>query len=87
LELADERAQVVRARVVTAQQMPESYYQNLSTQIAAATKKKVILEHSLDPSLIAGAVATIGDAVIDGSVRGRLQEVRRTLVNSLSSAS
>jgi F-type H+-transporting ATPase subunit delta len=33
----------------------------------------------VDPSILGGIVATIGDLVIDGSVRRRLEQLRESL--------
>jgi F-type H+-transporting ATPase subunit delta len=45
-----------------------------------ALGKRVIVEHEEDPELIGGIVARIGDNTIDGSIKGRLEELRRKLV-------
>mgnify|MGYP001598471895 CR=1 FL=1 len=87
VELADEKGGVLRAHVTTAQKMPESYYQALSAQLAGSTQKKVVLERAEDPSLIGGAITRVGDAIVDGSLRGRLQEAERRLARALSVAS
>jgi F0F1-type ATP synthase delta subunit len=39
-----------------------------------------VLERSEDPTLIGGIVMRIGDNTIDGSIRGRLNEIERRLV-------
>lgn len=87
LALADEKGGVVRASITTAQKMPESYYQTLSSRIAAATQRKVILERQEDPSLLGGAIAKIGDAIIDGSLKGRLDGLERQLFQAFSTES
>jgi len=78
--LSDEKAGVVRATVISAKTMPDSFYQRLTAELEAATSSKIVLEKHEDPSLIAGFITTIGDNTIDGSVRGRLQEIERQLV-------
>lgn len=78
--LSDEQAGVVRASVTSAKPMPESFYQRLVGELEAATSRKVVLERLEDPTLIAGFVTRIGDNTIDGSVRGRLNEIERQLV-------
>lgn len=85
-QLSDERAGVLRAHVTTAQKMPENYYSGITERLAQITKKKVVLERSEEPSLLGGAVARVGDVVIDGSLRGRLEETERTLVAALSAS-
>lgn len=77
---SDEQAGVVRATVTSAKPMPDSFYQKLTAELEAATARKIVLERREDPSLIAGFVTRIGDNTIDGSVRGRLNEIERQLV-------
>jgi F-type H+-transporting ATPase subunit delta len=38
-----------------------------------------VLEAHVDPSILGGVVAQVGDDVIDDSVRGRLERLRRAL--------
>ena len=78
----DEQAGVVRATVTSAKSMPDSFYQKLVAELEAATSRKIVLERREDPKLIAGFVTRIGDNTIDGSVRGRLDEIERQLVGS-----
>jgi F-type H+-transporting ATPase subunit delta len=51
----------------------------LAAALANATGKQVEVKVVVDPSVLGGAVATVGDAVIDGSVRTRLDQIRSLL--------
>ena len=75
-ELADARKGVVRAEVTTAVQLGETYYARLQAQLEKMTGKHVVIDRHTDASLIAGVVTRIGDRIIDGSLRTRLQSVR-----------
>jgi F-type H+-transporting ATPase subunit delta len=78
-EMHDDHTGIVRARVKSARKLSEDYLCRLSERIGAATGKKVVITTEEDPSLIAGVVAEIGDRVIDGSVRGRLDRLNDSL--------
>ncbi len=80
--LSDERAGVLRAEVISAAPLGESYFQKLKGELEAATGRKVIIQRSQDPSLIAGVITRIGDNTIDGSLKGRLAELERRLIAS-----
>jgi F-type H+-transporting ATPase subunit delta len=82
-ELVDKKSGVLRASVTTAAAMPESYYESLVTQLSSATRKKVILSRSIDEELIGGAIAKVGDTVIDGSIRGKLRVLERDLLSAV----
>jgi F-type H+-transporting ATPase subunit delta len=51
----------------------------LKAALTNATGKQLNLKVVVDPSVIGGLVATVGDTVIDGSVRTRLDNVKSRL--------
>ena len=77
--LADEKAGVVRATVISAGPLPDSFYERLTKELESATARKVAIDRQQDASLIAGVITRIGDNTIDGSVKGRLAEIQRQL--------
>jgi F-type H+-transporting ATPase subunit delta len=80
--LADEKAGILRATVTSAAPLPEAFYEKLTSELEAATRRKILLEKLHDPTLIAGVVTRIGDNTIDGSVKGRLAELERRLLEN-----
>jgi F-type H+-transporting ATPase subunit delta len=75
----DERLGYVRADVLTAQPLGPQQQAGLEAEISRVAGKKAKLKYSIDPALIAGAVARIGSTVYDGSVRGQLDRLRLKL--------
>jgi F-type H+-transporting ATPase subunit delta len=51
----------------------------LAAALANATGKQVNLKTIVDPSILGGIVATVGDTVIDGSVRTRVEQLKSRL--------
>lgn len=86
-QLADEHEGVLRAHLSTARPMPDSYYEEFANKLSATTKKRIILEKSVDEALVGGAVARVGDTVIDASVRGRLDQFEARVLSALSASS
>jgi len=64
------------AEVRSAIELTDDQKQRLATALEAATGKKVELKVIIDPSILGGLVAQVGDTVIDGSVRTRLQQLK-----------
>jgi F-type H+-transporting ATPase subunit delta len=75
-ELADARRGLVRAEVTTAAPLGDAYYLRLQTKLEKMTGKRVVIDRRVDASLIAGVITRIGDRIIDGSLRTRLQSLR-----------
>lgn len=80
--LVDEDGKVVRAEVASAAPLSEAYVAKLRAELEKATGQKVVVVCRHDPSLIAGVVTKIGDRVIDGSLRARLDNFRDTLLRT-----
>ena len=78
-ELSDQHQGILRATIKAAKPLAGDYIQRLNKKIEQTTGKKVISTFELDESLIAGVVTQIGDRIIDGSVRGKLDELRQSL--------
>jgi len=81
-ELADELAGRARAHVWTAAPLPPELASSLEKALSGAVKRQVTVETSVDSSLLGGAVAQVGSFLFDGSVKGRLKELRRELKRS-----
>lgn len=85
--LCDEKSGILRGHVVTAASMSEEYFAGLAASIGRAANKRVLLTHSVDDTLIGGAILRVGDATIDVSIRGRLGEMQRSLLQAFARAS
>jgi F-type H+-transporting ATPase subunit delta len=75
---AEERREAV-AEVRTAYPLDEEHRQKLADALSKATGKHVSLKVVVDPSVMGGVIATIGDTVIDGTIRHRLDQLRESL--------
>jgi F-type H+-transporting ATPase subunit delta len=74
---AEERREAV-AEVRTAFPLDEAHREKLADALGKATGKHISLKEVLDPSVLGGVVAQIGDTVIDGSIRHRLEQLRES---------
>jgi F-type H+-transporting ATPase subunit delta len=81
-EMTDLRAGVVRAVVTTAIPMSDAYYEKLRLVLEKLTGRKVVLDKETDPTIIAGVVTRIGDRVLDGSIKTRLQSLKNSMLTN-----
>ena len=44
--------------------------------------KKLILTNEVDSSILGGIILKVGDRIIDGSIRTRLQQIREQLIEN-----
>ena len=73
----------IHAVVVTAVQLDEKRRKDMSEALAKRfDANEVVLDEKVDPSIIGGAIVHVGGQTLDGTVRTKLQEMRRLLVNN-----
>ncbi|OGO01384.1 MAG: ATP synthase F1 subunit delta [Chloroflexi bacterium RBG_13_53_26] len=71
---------IVEADVVTAIPITDQEEERIGRDLAVITGKTVMLAATVDAEIMGGLVVKVGDKLMDGSVRTRLQELRRSLV-------
>lgn len=77
--LASEHRDAAVAEVRTAVQLDDRQRDELAKALEQATGKKVELKVVVDPSILGGVIARVGDQVIDGSIKRRLEMARDQL--------
>ena len=79
VELAAKERQKAVAEVRTAVSLDEDQRARLQRALREATGKEITLKVIVDPSLVGGLVARVGDVVFDASVRRRLERAKEEL--------
>jgi F-type H+-transporting ATPase subunit delta len=77
--VAAERRRKVVAEVRSAVPLDETRRTNLAKALSKATGREVEVKVVVDPGVLGGIVARIGDEVFDGSIQTRLREARDLL--------
>ena len=79
--LDDRRQGITHATVSTAAPLTPDEVRALTARLEQSTGGRVALETEVDESLLGGLVVRVGDRLIDGSVRGRLERLRNQLIS------
>ena len=69
----------LEVEAVTAVPLPEDLRNRIVEEISRKTGRSVDLTEAVDPEIVGGLVLRIGGAVVDGSVRHRIEELRAAL--------
>ena len=72
----------MRAEVVSAAPLRDEQLARLRDALAARVGRQLDLEVRVDPELLGGVVAKVGDLLFDGSLRTQLRQLRAGLVRS-----
>lgn len=81
-DLVDKDQNICRSKVVSAMLLSEELQSKVQATLEKITGKKVILATEVDPSIIGGIVATVGDLVLDGSIRTQLTGLNESIKGS-----
>ena len=79
VELAASERKHELAEVRTAIPLDAKQVERLAVALGKATGKDVEVKVIVDPSVLGGIVARVGDTVIDGTVRHRLEQLKEQL--------
>ncbi|GAC1358726.1 MAG: F0F1 ATP synthase subunit delta [Ktedonobacteraceae bacterium] len=74
------------AEVTTAAEMDETENTRVKQALSHTTGKQIIMHTRVDPEILGGIIARVGDQVIDGSIRNRLHVLQQQLLAGISSS-
>jgi F-type H+-transporting ATPase subunit delta len=80
--LVEAKRNQVRVKVSTAVEVPIDQLDRLKRALDVSIGKDCILETRIDPRVLGGVVAVVGDRVIDGSLRSALDHLRKELMSA-----
>ena len=67
--------------VITARELHSSIMQLLEKALEKTTHKKILIHAKVEPSIVGGIQLQMGDKMIDGSIRGKLDALETQLRN------
>ncbi len=75
----DEIRGITRGEVTSAVKLAEKELGRVTGALSKISGKQVVLTAKVDPSLIGGLVAKVGDMVLDGTIRTQLNQLKESL--------
>ncbi len=70
---------VSHGSIISAVELSDELQANVQATLEKLTGKKVVLSTSVDPSLIGGIIAKVGDLVLDGSIQTQLAGLKDSI--------
>lgn len=77
--MVDRDQNISHGEVVSAIELDSELQQKIQATLEKITGNKVILETRVDPSIIGGIIAKVGDLVFDGSIRTQLNGLKESI--------
>jgi len=73
---------MLRAHVKTVIPLEEEDRKNLKEKLEKKYNKEIILKEEIDKSIIGGVYVRVGDDVIDGTIKSKLNEMKRIMLRT-----
>lgn len=73
--LKDEHENTEKAEAITAVPLDDETLNNLKDSLEKSSSKNIILTNKVDSSIIGGIYIKVGDKIIDGTIRKRLNDI------------
>ena len=77
--LLDNQRGIERARVISAVPLSDDIQAALNRRLARLFGKDIVIDLTINPSLIGGLVVRVGDKLLDGSTKTTLDSLRKTI--------
>ena len=78
--MLDAHRGIERAEITSAVALSDEQQTRVENLLKEMVGKEIVLTVRIDPQILGGIVARVGDRVIDGSTRTKLEGLRRELV-------
>ena len=77
-----EENRLLEVRISSAVELDEDLIETIGKRIEDQTGRRIDLDANVDPDLIGGLVLRVGNKVLDSSVRGRLDRLRKEVAQA-----
>jgi F-type H+-transporting ATPase subunit delta len=81
-ELYAEERKLLPVTITSAVELDDDTVKEISRKIEEQTGRKVELSRKVDPNVIGGLVMRVGNIVMDGSIRSRLERLRKQVAKA-----
>jgi len=80
--LTQDAREKITAEIITSVPLSEDLARRMESELSRVTKKRVFLKPVVDDSILGGVIVKVDNKVIDGSVRTRLEEIKKEMIKT-----
>jgi F-type H+-transporting ATPase subunit delta len=81
-ELWEEENRLLPVQVTSAVPLDDAIVQDIGKTIGEQTHQQVELSSRVDPDILGGIVVRVGNAILDASIRNRLEQLRKQVAKA-----
>lgn len=81
-ELWEDHNRLLPVEITSAVQLDETIVGQIGDRISQQTERKVELTARVEPDILGGIMVRVGNTVLDGSIRNRLEQLRKQVARA-----
>jgi F-type H+-transporting ATPase subunit delta len=81
-KMVSERLGILNASVITALPLSAEARENIKKNLEATYHQSVVLSEEIDPKIIGGAILIVDNKILDHSIKGRLEKMKKRLLGA-----
>ncbi len=81
-EICSEKKGELKAEIKSAKELTQEEIKKITDELSSNFKSKIKLNYSHDQSLIGGLVVQVGSAMIDTSIKNKLQQIENRMIEA-----
>jgi F-type H+-transporting ATPase subunit delta len=81
-QLWEEERKLLPVEVTTAVKLDDATIREIGDRVGEQTGRQVELSSDVDPAILGGIVLRVGNFILDGSIRNRLEQLRKQVAQA-----
>ena len=82
LDICSQKRGEIKAKLVAAKQLNENEVIKIKDELSKDFTKKIKLDYKYDPTLIGGLIIQVGSIMIDTSIKNRLEQLEKSMLEA-----
>ena len=82
LQLVSKSRGEVEAKLSSSKELSQAEIENIQKQLSENFTSKIILDYKYDPTLIGGLIIQVGSIMIDTSIKNRLKQLEKSMLEA-----
>ena len=72
----------LKAKLVSSKQLSKTEIENIQTELSKDFESPIKIDYKYDPNLIAGLIIQVGSVMVDASVKNKLKQLEKNMVEA-----
>ena len=72
----------LKAKLVSSKQLSQKELENIQSELSKDFKSPIKVDYKYDPNLIAGLIIQVGSVMVDTSIKSKLKQLEKNMIEA-----